>query len=598
MASVVSGFGRRLLAASVPVTAVAYAWASLETGPSVRVFAGIAALAVPAALPARLAVRVVVAVVTLGGLTLVAAGHERRSGSRRRRPGPARHLRRRAAVRSDDAFRVARARDPHRLRFLPRDRGHRRQQAVPRRSARRRRDRVARHDPAGPEHDRDGGAGAARRALADRDQRPARSPWSRSRCSGQPGHRARRRGAGGGRRAPLRGRARLAELGPVRREPGGAHGRGRVALRLRRHRLPARQDHGAQDQGAAPSPLLARDHARHLRLGSLGRDALRRPRPLGSNRALPTDPLLPAAAASRRRLGEAGGGRARTRRRPRHRREPADGDRPAADERGIRYLSGGVMLAPGGLGDMRRYTVWSYAPDPSPASLVKSPPAYPSSLARYLDVGRTIVPAYGVPGRAAAVSGIFQRRSLPAALGVRADVAARRAGSRPRRGRRTRPRSRSSAGCARPAGSATTSTRRASAGAPPLVDFLERSKLGYCQQFAGTMALMLRYLGIPARVAVGFTSGTWKRRHAGRSPITTRTPGSRPGSPGTAGSRSIRRRDAARLSATYTNASDSADAIRALGTGRFLDAGSFAPTTPRRGVATPRRRRPPASRGG
>src|SRR4029077_1499551 len=47
-------------------------------------------------------------------------------------------------------------------------------------------------------------------------------------------------------------------------------------------------------------------------------------------------------------------------------------------------------------------------------------------------------------------------------------------------------------------------------GAPPLVDFLVRSKLGYCQQFAGTMALMLRYLGIPARVAVGFTSGTWK----------------------------------------------------------------------------------------
>ena len=41
------------------------------------------------------------------------------------------------------------------------------------------------------------------------------------------------------------------------------------------------------------------------------------------------------------------------------------------------------------------------------------------------------------------------------------------------------------------------------------------------------------------------------------------------------------------LSATYTNASDSADAIRALGTGRFLDAGSFAPTTPRRGVAPP-----------
>ena len=61
-----------------------------------------------------------------------------------------------------------------------------------------------------------------------------------------------------------------------------------------------------------------------------------------------------------------------------------------------------------------------------------------------------------------------------------------------------------------------------SAGLPPLADFLQRSKLGYCQQFAGAMALMLRYLGIPSRVAVGFTSGTWKDgaldRHRPRCP--------------------------------------------------------------------------------
>ena len=74
MASVIGGFGRRLLAASVPVIAVAYAWASLESGPSGRVFAAVVALAVPAALPSRPAVRVAVAVVTLGGLTVVAAG--------------------------------------------------------------------------------------------------------------------------------------------------------------------------------------------------------------------------------------------------------------------------------------------------------------------------------------------------------------------------------------------------------------------------------------------------------------------------------------------------------------------------------------------
>lgn len=33
-------------------------------------------------------------------------------------------------------------------------------------------------------------------------------------------------------------------------------------------------------------------------------------------------------------------------------------------------------------------------------------------------------------------------------------------------------------------------------------------KVGYCEQFAGTYAAMMRTLGIPARVAVGFTSGT------------------------------------------------------------------------------------------
>jgi len=122
-------------------------------------------------------------------------------------------------------------------------------------------------------------------------------------------------------------------------------------------------------------------------------------------------------------------------------------------------------------------------------------------------------------------------------------------------------------------------------GLPPLADFVERSKQGYCQQFAGTMALMLRLLGVPARVAVGFTSGSWDEgvwtvtdheAHAwvevwfagvGWLPFDP-TPGR-----GT-------------LSASYTLASDSADAVAALGTGRFLDftgqggsAGAPAPVT-------------------
>jgi hypothetical protein len=42
----------------------------------------------------------------------------------------------------------------------------------------------------------------------------------------------------------------------------------------------------------------------------------------------------------------------------------------------------------------------------------------------------------------------------------------------------------------------------------PLVSFVTQTKAGYCQHFAGAMAAMLRMLGVPARVAVGFTSGT------------------------------------------------------------------------------------------
>jgi hypothetical protein len=41
----------------------------------------------------------------------------------------------------------------------------------------------------------------------------------------------------------------------------------------------------------------------------------------------------------------------------------------------------------------------------------------------------------------------------------------------------------------------------------PLVDFLFYGKTGYCEQYASAMAAMLRTLGIPTRVAIGFTDG-------------------------------------------------------------------------------------------
>ncbi len=42
----------------------------------------------------------------------------------------------------------------------------------------------------------------------------------------------------------------------------------------------------------------------------------------------------------------------------------------------------------------------------------------------------------------------------------------------------------------------------------PYAAFLFNYRTGYCQHFAGVMTLLLRYNGIPARVAVGFTTGS------------------------------------------------------------------------------------------
>jgi hypothetical protein len=42
----------------------------------------------------------------------------------------------------------------------------------------------------------------------------------------------------------------------------------------------------------------------------------------------------------------------------------------------------------------------------------------------------------------------------------------------------------------------------------PLMNFLFTTRVGYCQQFSGAMAMLLRMGGIPARVAAGFTTGT------------------------------------------------------------------------------------------
>jgi transglutaminase-like putative cysteine protease len=56
-------------------------------------------------------------------------------------------------------------------------------------------------------------------------------------------------------------------------------------------------------------------------------------------------------------------------------------------------------------------------------------------------------------------------------------------------------------------------------GVDDMLFFLERSQRGYCEQFAGTMAVLARSLGYPSRVAVGFLPGEPDR--AGHYRVTT-----------------------------------------------------------------------------
>jgi transglutaminase-like putative cysteine protease len=47
------------------------------------------------------------------------------------------------------------------------------------------------------------------------------------------------------------------------------------------------------------------------------------------------------------------------------------------------------------------------------------------------------------------------------------------------------------------------------AGADPVEEFLFRRRSGHCEHFAAAMALLLRSVGIPARVVTGFSGGEW-----------------------------------------------------------------------------------------
>ena len=229
---------------------------------------------------------------------------------------------------------------------------------------------------------------------------------------------------------------------------------------------------GPRDRQAAERPAAAGPLAEPQHLGPPGRRGGRAPR----------------HAHHRRRAA----GRAR-----RHPASAASSTSRAASRASTTASSGGSAT---------RSTATRRGPEPAELARARGRvPARARPLPRHRPHARR--PLRRRPAATALVDGLFDGRPLPRALAVPGACGTRRSGCAPTRGRRTAPSSRSRPGCARPAASPTTSRRRRPAGLPPLAHFVAEGKRGYCQHFAGAMALMLRLLGIPARVAAGFTSG-------------------------------------------------------------------------------------------
>jgi hypothetical protein len=182
---------------------------------------------------------------------------------------------------------------------------------------------------------------------------------------------------------------------------------------------------------------------------------------------------------------------------------------------GVEYEQGGVALAATPLSHGDEYTVWGYNPQPKPAQLAKSPPDYPPEISiegRYLRLGHSnSAPTFGT-----AEHRIWARYYFGAGGSGRSYRPLYRAAQQIA-GKAKNPYAATVALEAwfRSSGDFTYDEQPPHArGIPPLVQFVTKTKRGYCQHFAGAMALMLRYLGIPARVAAGFTSGNYdeKRR--------------------------------------------------------------------------------------
>ena len=185
---------------------------------------------------------------------------------------------------------------------------------------------------------------------------------------------------------------------------------------------------------------------------------------------------------------------------------------PVAYETGSQaadYGLGGVGYLQDGISPGYRYSVWSYEAQPTPRQLAHLPPRYPRQVRKtdlYVEA-RELAPAFGASNRDRRIAEIFKESYRARQYQGLYETAKRVVGNP-----------------ANPYAAALELEGWFRSGAftydqsppqprntPALVSFVLQTRRGYCQHFAGAMALMLRYLGIPARVAAGFTSGVYDR---------------------------------------------------------------------------------------
>jgi transglutaminase-like putative cysteine protease len=161
------------------------------------------------------------------------------------------------------------------------------------------------------------------------------------------------------------------------------------------------------------------------------------------------------------------------------------------------------------------YTVWSYDPHATTAELRHSGLHYPAELTNpadgLLDVGRGVtVPPFGARDRIGRVESLIALNPDLYSYRPLERLAEEVAGHA-----RTPYDTVSRLESWFVASGRFSYSNHPAVISPPLVSFVTHTRAGYCQYFAGAMTLMLRYLGIPSRVAVGFAGGTHSAsRHA------------------------------------------------------------------------------------